>query len=249
MKGGTRTPLQHPIRDRDCRAQPLAGQFSQAGLDREPQPSDLTPLQSLLPQIRITKRTLKKLEAIHLVRERRETGKQELAFNARPFVLRGISLRRPPKEHLAHTRHNGRFLIEITAHSRFGLPYGQDRLIAIWVATLAVLQRNRNVHFASAAQLLEFFRLPKDGPHYRRMIDGFQRVFAATIFFGTEQQPNRTAVVDLARLQFFDHMRLRFKATEEQQLLAAENFDNAITLSESLYGEIEEHRISVERAA
>jgi hypothetical protein len=58
-------------------------------------------------------------------------------------------------------------------------------LIPIWVATLAVQQQSRVIRFSSAAQLLEFFRLPKDGPHYRRMVEGFQRVFAATIFFGT----------------------------------------------------------------
>src|SRR5215471_1821909 len=68
-------------------------------------------------------------------------------------------------------------------HYETPVPFGQDRLIPIWVATLAVRQQNRVVHFSSAAQLLDFFRLPKDGPHYHRMVDGFQRVFAATIFF------------------------------------------------------------------
>jgi hypothetical protein len=200
-----------------------------------------------LPSIGITKRTLKHLEAIRLVREQREAGKQQLAYNARPFVLCGIPLRRPPQEQLTYVRHNGRFLLEITAHPRYGLPYGQDRLIPIWVATLAVQQRSRVVHFSSAAQLLEFFRLPKDGPHYRRMVEGFQRVFAATIFFGTEHQPERTAVADLARFQFFDRMQLWFKTTGQQQPLLGEHFDNLITLSEPFYREIDEHRIPIER--
>ena len=47
-------------------------------------------LSSLFPCIGITKRTLKHLEAIQLVRDQRETGKQELAYNARPFVLCGF---------------------------------------------------------------------------------------------------------------------------------------------------------------
>jgi hypothetical protein len=204
-------------------------------------------LASALPSIGITKRTLKHLEAIQLVRDQRETGTQELAYNARPFVLCGIPLRRISQEQLTYTRHNGRFLLEITAHPRYGLPYGQDRLIPIWVATLAVQQKSRAVHFSSAAQLLEFFRLPKDGPHYRRMVEGFQRVFAATIFFGTEQQPERTTVVDLARFQFFDRMQLWFNTTEQQQPLLAENFDNLITLSNPFYREIDEHRIPIER--
>jgi hypothetical protein len=63
------------------------------------------------------------------------------------------------------------------------------------------------------------------------MVEGFQRVFAATIFFCTEQQPERMAVVDLARFQFFDRMQLWFNTTEQQQPLLAEYFDNLITLS------------------
>jgi hypothetical protein len=209
--------------------------------------SSFTSFQSALPSIGITKRTLKHLEAIQLVREQREWRTQELAYNARPFVLCGIPLRRPPQEQLTYARHNGHFLLEITAHPRYGLPYGQDRLIPIWVATLAVQQKSRVVHFSSAAQLLEFFRLPKDGPHYRRMVEGFQRVFAATVFFGTEQQPERMAVVDLARFQFFDRMQLWFNTTEQQQPLLTERFDNLITLSDPFYREIDEHRIPVER--
>jgi hypothetical protein len=127
------------------------------------------------------------------------------------------------------------------------VPYGQDRLIPIWVATLAVLQKTRVVRFGSAAQILDFFHLPKDGPHYRRMIEGFQRVFAATIFFGTEDQPERTAIIDLAPFQFFDRMQLWFNTSEGHQPTSSETHENTIILSEPFYREINEHRIPVER--
>src|SRR5215467_10016282 len=74
-------------------------------------------------------------------------------------------------------------------HYETPVPFGQDRLIPIWVATLALRQKTRTVHFKSAAQMLEFFRFPKDGRYYRRMVQGFQRIFASTIFFGTQDQP------------------------------------------------------------
>src|SRR5262252_1792403 len=70
------------------------------------------------------------------------------------------------------------------------VPFGQDRLIPIWVATLALRQKSRKLHFDSAAQMLDFFHLRKDGPHYRRLVEGFQRLFGATIFFGSEEQPH-----------------------------------------------------------
>jgi hypothetical protein len=137
-------------------------------------------------------------------------------------------------------------LLEITAHPRFGLPFGQDRLIPIWVSTLAVQQRSRVVRFESAAQMLDFFRLSKDGRHYRRIVQGFRRVFAATIFFGTDEQPGRNRITDWARFHFFDRIRLWF---HEHAPAAPEgnSAENTITLSEAFYREIDAHRIPVER--
>jgi hypothetical protein len=43
------------------------------------------PVQSILPQIGITKQAVKKLEAIQMVRRQREHGKQVRAYHARPF--------------------------------------------------------------------------------------------------------------------------------------------------------------------
>jgi hypothetical protein len=134
-------------------------------------------------------------------------------------------------------------------HYETPVPYGQDRLIPIWVATLAVKQKTCAIHFESAAQILEFFRLPKDGPHYRRMVKGFQRVFAATIFFGTHQRPEKTTVIDLARFHFFDRMDLWFNNRDEVHVPAHVTFENEIVLSEAFYREIDEHRIPVEREA
>lgn len=128
----------------------------------------------------VSKFRLRQVEAITLIREQRENGQQKLAYNARPFVLCGLPLRPPPRGQLLYTRRNGKFFLEITGHPKFGLPFGQDRLIPIWVATLAVQQKSRNIRFDSSAQMLDFFRLSKDGRHYRRIVQGFQRVFTAS---------------------------------------------------------------------
>ena len=47
--------------------------------------------------------------------------------------------------------------------------------------------------------MLDFFRLFKDGKRYRRLREGFQRIFAATIFFGTSDQPEGKLLLDWAR--------------------------------------------------
>ena len=156
-------------------------------------------------------------------------------------------MRRPPAGDLVHRRQNGKFFLEIIAHPRFGLPFGQDRLIPIWVATLAVKQKSRTVHFKRAAQLLEFLQLPKDGIHYRRLIQGFQRIFAASIFFGTDAAQEGGKVFDWATFHFFDHMKLWFDRADVQNSPGPDRAENVITLSEGFYKEINQHPIPVER--
>jgi hypothetical protein len=209
--------------------------------------NNFLPLNSILPEIGVTKRTLKKLEAIQMVREQRDHHKQAIAYHARPFVLCGLPLRQPPADQLIYTRRNGRFLLEITAHPRSGLPYGQDRLIPIWLATLASQQKNRMIHFDSPSQLFDYFRLRKDGSQYRRMRVAFQRVFAATIFFGSEDQHTKHPVVDWSRFHFADQMQLWFSGNNDPQPSCQESSDNVVVLSEAFYREVCEHPIPVER--
>jgi hypothetical protein len=197
----------------------------------------------------VSKRRLRQLESIHLAREQRDAGKQELAFHARPFVLCGLPLRRPQPGQLTHTRRNGKFFLQIAAHPEFGLPFGQDRLIPIWVATLAVQQKSRIVRFDTALQMLDFFRLAPDGRHYRRVVQGFQRIFAATIFFGTHDHPDANRLVDSSRFHFFDHLHLWFTPDHTERPAAEDYAGNTITLSEAFYDEINQHRIPVERHA
>ena len=225
----------------------LAGQFPKARQKYERQAGGLATMGSLLPHIGITKQSLKKLEAIQLVREKRENRCQEISYNARPFVLCGLPVRQPPKDQLIHTRRNGNFLLEITADPRFGLPYGQDRLIPIWLATLALQQKGPTLHFDSPSQFLDYFRLRKDGSQYRRMKAAFQRVFAATIFFGTEDQLKKHLVVDWSRFHFFDEMQLWFNREDGVQLATQETPCNVVVLSEAFYRELAEHPIPVER--
>jgi len=199
-----------------------------------------------LPDIGITAKRVKRMNSVLLIREQRQQKRQELAFNARPFVLCGLPLRRPPSDQLTHTRRNGKFFLQVIGHPQFGLPYGQDRLIPIWVATMAIRQRSRMVRFVTASEVLDFFHLFKDGKRYHRIMEGFQRLFAATIFFGTNDQANATVVFDWARFHFFDRMHLWFHKAEDE-CIDPPATENSIVLSEAFYEEIDQHRIPVER--
>lgn len=197
----------------------------------------------------MTRRRLKQVKSICLIREQRANGQQDLAFNARPFVLCGLPLRRPPADQLVHRRRNGKFFLHVVAHPDYGLPFGQDRLIPIWIATLAVKHQSRTVHFDSATAMLSFFRFPTDGRYYARMIDGFKRIFAATVFFGTDGESSARPLFDWARFHFFDNAQLWFNRPDLELSISSGAWRNTITLSESFYAEIDAHPIPVEREA
>ncbi len=199
------------------------------------------------PRISISKRRSNLLDSIQLVRRQRGNHQKQIAFHTRPFVLCGLPLRRPPSDQLVYTRRNGIFVLEITAHPRFGLPYGQDRLIPIWLATLTTKQKSRVIHFESPTQLLDYFHLPKNGSQHRRVKSAFQRIFAATIFFGTERETIKRIVVDSARFHFMDSMCLWFDSSGQAQPRDSNTCANTITLSESFYHEITAHPVPVER--
>jgi len=135
----------------------------------------------------------------------------------------------------------------LKVHYETSVPYGQDRLIPIWLATLALQQKSPTLHFDSPSQLLDYFRLRKDGSQYRRMKVAFQRVFAATIFFGTEDQLKKHLVVDWSRFHFFDEMQLWFNREEGVQPATRETPSNIVVLSDAFYRELAEHPIPVER--
>jgi Plasmid encoded RepA protein len=95
--------------------------------------------------------------------------------------------------------------------------------------------------------MLDFFPLPKDGFHSRRLGEAFKHVFSATIFFGTKEQSDASSMVDWARFHFFDNMTLWYSKAGRCSVEKAESDGNVVTLSEIFYKEIDEHRIPVER--
>jgi hypothetical protein len=89
-----------------------------------------------------------------VIRRKRTEGCQDVAFGARPFILCGLPIRRLPEGLLTYSRRNGRSSLEVTGQLSYGVPFGQDRLIPLWIATQAVRNQTRTVEFGSARQIL-----------------------------------------------------------------------------------------------
>src|SRR4051794_11069733 len=111
-----------------------------------------TYVQELFPDLivepevhRESQQTLRRAAAVETIRRNRTDATQDLSFGARPFILCGLPIRRLPAGTLTYTRRNGRFYLEVVGHPQHGVPFGQDRLVLLWLATSAVRQQNRVV--------------------------------------------------------------------------------------------------------
>lgn len=94
--------------------------------------------------------------------------------------------------------------------------------------------------------MLDSFRLLKDGKRYHRIMEGFQRIFAAKTFFGCNDQPEGKLVLDWTRFHLFDRIHLWFHQTQDVPSTPSAS-ENMIILSEAFYQEIDTHRIPLER--
>jgi hypothetical protein len=196
----------------------------------------------------VSKQKLRQAEAVRLVRVNRDSGTQAVGFASRPFVLCGLPIKRPVRGTLLHERRNGQFLLQVTGHPTYGRPWGQDRLVPLFLATLAVRQQKQTITFRSAAEMLETFGLQQGGSQYRRLISAFQRVFGATIFFGTDTQTHRALVTHQARFNFMREARIWYSRDPSQELLPG-GFENEIVLTDEFFREATTHSIPTDLAA
>lgn len=203
-------------------------------------------LKRLLPELVVSKQKLRQAEGSCIVRFKREEGNQNVGFSSRPFALCGLPVRKPPA--VLYERRNGDFVLQITGHPSYGLPFGQDRIVPIYLATLAVRQQSQTIRFRTAAEMLETFGMHKGGKEYRRLVAAFERIFGATIFFGTEALRGTAKVVQTSRFSFLREAQIWYSRAPEQYPIS-DQFENVIVLSDELYREIVAHPIPADLEA
>jgi hypothetical protein len=199
-------------------------------------------------ELLVSKQRLRQSESVLMVRRKRESRNQELGYSSRPFVLCGLPVKRPAKGTLIHERRNGRFVLQVIGHPTYGLPWGQDRIVPIFLATLATRQKSPRVTFPSAADMLDTFGMQQGGSQYRRLIAAFERIFGATIFFGTDTQLDRAAVVHQARFNFMSEATIWYSRDPRQEALPGGG-ENVILLTDEFYREVTAHPIPTDLQA
>jgi hypothetical protein len=113
-------------------------------------------------------------------------------FVGTEFVVLGLPYGKPPG--LVHEMRNGNMTFTITGHPKYGVPYGQDHLVPMFLDTAFMMlgcPNNNTFCFSAAADVLRFLRLQPDepwygwrpkGPDVRGLIGAIDRIMGATYF-------------------------------------------------------------------
>ena len=216
------------------------------GLDR--QIGELPEIPPVAPPL--SKRRQKRLDGITRIQLQREKHKQKIGYLAKPFLLCGLPFK-APKQTNHYRRVNGAEVIEITGSPEYGLPFGADILVLVWISTLAILNLKdgkvpRVIEFSRASDMLKALGLPLDGRTYRSMQQRFLRIFNATFFYGKKSEVR----VNMFRFNFFDAVDLWFTPDLDSASLPGDDFrNNRVVLSETFASDLELNHPPIELEA
>jgi Plasmid encoded RepA protein len=141
-----------------------------------------------------TNRLLNRADQVQVSVDARAFFEQNLAYQAKEFLLCGLPYQQPKKQQFE--RRNGHFSCKLIGDEKVGLPYGQDRLLIIWMATAFQLlgcPEDNIIRFRSASDIVRAFyhngqeRSPT-GQERVRIKERFQRLFYTTYYFATHSR-------------------------------------------------------------
>ncbi len=137
---------------------------------------------------------------------------QVLGFTPRDFVIFGLPYRNPNTS--LYVRRNGALTFTITGGTH-GVPYAQDRLLVIWLATVFKVcgsPETNAIAFDSLREVARSLRKASSGQQRHRIETAFLRLFDAT-FLASDSRPN---AIRRERYQLMRRMRL-WKENEARQ--------------------------------
>jgi hypothetical protein len=112
----------------------------------------------------------------------RNNQSQSIAYSPHDFVQ--FALPHKKLDATIYERINGRFRVTLTTRGGYTVPFGQDRLLPLWLATAfqaAGQPANNTIRFRSASDILAAFRQSPDGDARRILRDRIQRWHNTTI--------------------------------------------------------------------
>lgn len=157
--------------------------------------------------------------------ESRHLMQLALGFCAREFVLCGLPYK--PTKAKEFVRQNGNLRLKVWGDPTLGIPFGQDRLIPIWLASAfqaAGEPAHNRIYFRSASDILRAFEIPIDGHEMQLLRERLMRVLSATYQVELrEKQSDGSFLWTARRYQLMTEVRLWFNKTEKENQHTLEN--------------------------
>jgi hypothetical protein len=122
----------------------------------------------------------------------RQLGEQALAFAPRDFVM--FSLPHKRLEARSFERVNGHYRFRIETGGQHSIPFGQDRLVPLWLGTAfkaAGQPADNRIRFRAASDILAAFHIPLEGGATQALTQRFERWFHTTLYVYDESNPER----------------------------------------------------------
>jgi len=135
------------------------------------------------------------------------------------------------------TRRAGAIKVEILGHPDYGIPFGQDTLVVLYLAFEAKRQGSRKIRVNFYRDFMRMFEMnPNDGRKYRLVVDSLRRIRNSMYSWEIEGESRETG---LHFLYIDEYDLLCDPKNQEQRPL----WDQYILLSERFWEEIRTHRI------
>lgn len=182
-----------------------------------------------------TARASNKLQKIELILKQREEERLEIGVAPRPVLRCGIPLLRPAKDYLVHEARDGNCTLTVTADPRYGMPFGRDLITPVWLYSEAYSQKTRTIHFESGRSMLRSMSLNEDGYTFKWVTGSLERNFGATWEFTIDHEFRNRVRRERQWFRLVSKACLWFTKDKDQLDLAADGFENVITLTEDAY--------------
>jgi hypothetical protein len=194
----------------------------------------------------LSRQRVNEVDRLMEAHDARQDGDQELGIGLRSLFLCGLPLRSLKEP--VHLRTCGIYTLEILGNPKYGgVPYGQDRLLPIWIATAFVYlgcPEDNLIPFVYKRDILRTLGLSLAGVHYQRLHQGFLR-FQHSLFTVSHQvqSPRGRKGLQVDSVPLLSGVRLWDEDPRNPDELDAPHF---VRLSTEWAREIREHPVPID---
>lgn len=156
-------------------------------------PPPATPVPAVSLPKRLSTRMLNRNRQAMAAVVARQKKEQAVAFAPRDFVMFSLPHKRLA-DVTAYERRNGHYRFRLETGGNHSVPFGQDRLVPLWIATAfkaAGQPADNRIRFRSASDILAAFRIPVEGGATKLLTERFERWFHTTLYVYDESVPER----------------------------------------------------------